>query len=124
MRMKIVVAKLVNKELEIVKVPDKCRNIFALIISKRKIKIKASKIYKAFIEVFNTDKVMLKEENCFLFSIFLKGCRSDYYLLKVDENVPYVYYKNDDDKLIFFEDDLYSGYFSESGYKVFSYSKP
>ena len=123
MRMKIVVAKLVNKELEIVKIPDKCRNIFALIISRRKIKIKASKIYKAFAEVFNTDKVMLKEENCFLFSIFLKGCRSDYYLLKVDENVPYVYYKNDDDKLIFFEDDTYLRFIQECNYKVFNYSK-
>lgn len=121
--MKIVVAKLVNKELEIVKIPDKCRNIFALIISRRKIKIKASKIYKAFAEVFNTDKVMLKEENCFLFSIFLKGCRSDYYLLKVDENVPYVYYKNDDDKLIFFEDDTYLRFIQECNYKVFNYSK-
>ena len=121
--MKIVVAKLVNKELEIVKVPDKCRNIFALIISRRKTKIKASKIYKAFVEVFNTDKVMLKEENCFLFSIFLKGCRSDYYLLKVDENVPYVYYKNDDDKLIFFEDDTYLRFIQECNYKVFNYSK-
>ena len=121
--MKIVVAKLVNKELEIVKVPDKCRNIFALIISRRKIKIKASKIYKAFAEVFNTDKVVLKEENCFLFSIFLKGCRSDYYLLKVDENVPYVYYKNDDDKLIFFEDDTYLRFIQECNYKVFNYSK-
>ena len=121
--MKIVVAELKNKELKIKKISEKCRSVLTSIILPSKSKIKASNIYKTFFEVFNTEKVLLKEENCFLFSVFLEGCKSDYYLLKVDENVPYIYYQNDDDKLIFFADDAYLRYFQECNYTVFSYSK-
>ena len=72
--MKIVVAELKNKELKIKKISEKCRSVLTSIILPSKSKIKASNVYKTFFEVFNTEKVLLKEEN-YEYQIVYNDCR-------------------------------------------------
>lgn len=123
--MKTVVAKLCHNELRLVSVAPKYLEILDELTSGKKIKRKAFMIRRTFMRVFKTEDVLLNEENCFLFTVSLNGVLSDYYLLKIDENSSYIYYLNNKNKLVFFNDDesCFLTYLQETNFKLFNLKK-